>query len=116
MRNQHRSSAPAPYSSGGGDFGGSGFAGRRGVDAAGFDAHNVLTFSVNLPTQSYPVDKDDPDFNTAALHFDNEYTDRLRAIPGVLDDRAGVIDSGQRRRRYGEVCGAETRGPTGARG
>jgi putative ABC transport system permease protein len=47
----------------------------------GFDAHNVLTFSVNLPTQSYPVDKDDPDFNTAALHFDNEYTDRLRAIP-----------------------------------
>jgi putative ABC transport system permease protein len=55
----------------------------------GFDAHNVLTFSVNLPTQSYPVDKDDPDFNTAALHFDNEFTDRLRAIPGVLDAGQG---------------------------
>ena len=55
----------------------------------GFDAQNVLTFSVNLPTQSYPGDKDDPDFNTAALHFDNQFTDRLRAIPGVLDAGQG---------------------------
>jgi predicted permease len=55
----------------------------------GFDAHNVLTFSVNLPNQSYPVDKDDPDFDTAALHFDKEFTDRLRAIPGVLDAGQG---------------------------
>jgi hypothetical protein len=27
--------------------------------------------------------------NTAALDFDNEFTDRLRAIPGVLDAGQG---------------------------
>ena len=37
----------------------------------GFDAHNVLTFSVNLPNGSYPYDKDDSNQNTAALDFDH---------------------------------------------
>jgi predicted permease len=55
----------------------------------GFDAHNVLTFSVNLPNGSYPADKDDPNFDTAALHFDKAFTERLRAIPGVLDAGQG---------------------------
>ncbi|MEQ1353272.1 MAG: ABC transporter permease [Candidatus Acidiferrum sp.] len=55
----------------------------------GFDAHNVLTFSVNLPNGSYPADKEDPNFDTAALHFDKTFTERLRGIPGVLDAGQG---------------------------
>jgi putative ABC transport system permease protein len=55
----------------------------------GFDAHNVLTFSVNLPNGSYGADKDDPNFDTAALHFDKTFTERLRGIPGVLDAGQG---------------------------
>jgi predicted permease len=51
----------------------------------GFDAHNVLTFSVNLPNGSYPNDKDDPNTNTAALRFDKEFTRRLRSVPGIVD-------------------------------
>jgi len=35
----------------------------------GFDAHNVLTFSVNLAYRSYPYDKSIPDQNTAALNL-----------------------------------------------
>ena len=51
----------------------------------GFDVHNVLTFSVNLPTATYPGDKDNPDFSSAALQFDRKFTERLRATPGVID-------------------------------
>jgi putative ABC transport system permease protein len=51
----------------------------------GFDAHHVLTFSVNLPNGSYPNDKDDPNTNTAALRFDKEFTRRLRSVPGIMD-------------------------------
>ncbi|MDP9339433.1 MAG: ABC transporter permease [Acidobacteriota bacterium] len=51
----------------------------------GFDAHNVLTFSVNLPTNAYPNDKDNPDQNTAALQFDKKFTERLRTIRGVVE-------------------------------
>jgi predicted permease len=51
----------------------------------GFDAHNVLAFSVNLPNGTYPNDKDNPDQNTAAVHFDKTFTERLRSVPGVLD-------------------------------
>ncbi len=51
----------------------------------GFDAHNVLTFSVNLPNGSYPYDKGDSNQNTAALKFDHGFTDRLRNISGVID-------------------------------
>jgi putative ABC transport system permease protein len=51
----------------------------------GFDAHNVLTFSVNLPNGSYPNDKYDPNTNTAALRFDKEFMRRLRGVPGIAD-------------------------------
>jgi putative ABC transport system permease protein len=55
----------------------------------GFDAHNVLTFSVNLPNSSYPGDKDNPDFDSAALRFDRAFLEKLRAIPGVVDAGQG---------------------------
>jgi len=51
----------------------------------GFDAQNVLSFSVNLPGSSYPNDKDDQDQNTAADRFDKKFSDRLRNAPGVID-------------------------------
>ena len=51
----------------------------------GFNLHNVLTFSVNLPDSSYPSDKTSPYFSAAALRFDHEFTERLRGLPGVLD-------------------------------
>jgi putative ABC transport system permease protein len=51
----------------------------------GFNLHNVLTFSVNLPDSAYPSDKTPPYFSAAALRFDHEFTERLRALPGVLD-------------------------------
>ncbi|HEX5425255.1 MAG TPA: ABC transporter permease [Candidatus Acidoferrales bacterium] len=43
----------------------------------GFDPHNLLTFSVNLPDGSYPKDAD-------SIRFDNAFTSRLRAEPGVV--------------------------------
>jgi putative ABC transport system permease protein len=51
----------------------------------GFNLHNVLTFSVNLPDSSYPSDKTPPYYSAAAVHFDHEFTERLRSLPGVLD-------------------------------
>jgi putative ABC transport system permease protein len=51
----------------------------------GFNLHNVLTFSVNLPDSSYPSDKTPPYFSAAALRFDHEFTQRLRGLPGVVD-------------------------------
>jgi predicted permease len=51
----------------------------------GFNLHNVLSFSVNLPDSSYPTDKTPPYYNEAALRFDHEFTRRLRSLPGVLD-------------------------------
>jgi predicted permease len=51
----------------------------------GFDVHNVLAFSVNLPAGSYPGDKDNPNYNSAALRFDHGFTQRLRSVPGILD-------------------------------
>ena len=51
----------------------------------GFNVHNVLAFSVNLPNGSYPSDKDDPNFSTAALRFDKGFSERLRSVPGVVD-------------------------------
>src|SRR6266566_2383653 len=51
----------------------------------GFNLHNVLTFSVNLPDSSYPSDKTPPYYSAAAVRFDHEFTQRLRALPGVLD-------------------------------
>jgi putative ABC transport system permease protein len=51
----------------------------------GFNLHNVLTFSVNLPDTSYPSDKTPPYYSAAAVRFDHEFTQRLRSLPGVLD-------------------------------
>jgi putative ABC transport system permease protein len=51
----------------------------------GFNLHNVLTFSVNLPDSSYPSDKTPPYYSAAAVHFDHEFTHRLRTLPGVLE-------------------------------
>lgn len=51
----------------------------------GFNLHNVLTFSVNLPDSSYPSDKTPPYYSAAAVRFDHEFTRRLRNLPGVLD-------------------------------
>jgi putative ABC transport system permease protein len=62
----------------------------------GFNLHNVLTFSVNLPDSSYPSDKTPPYYSTAAVRFDHEFTERLRSVPGVLDvgQSPGVPASG----------------------
>jgi putative ABC transport system permease protein len=49
----------------------------------GFNLHNVLTFSVNLPASSYPGDKTPPYYSAAAVRFDHEFTERLRSLPGV---------------------------------
>src|SRR5580693_6083278 len=57
----------------------------------GFDPHNVLSFSVNLPDNSYPNDKDDPNKNTSADKFSREFRDRLGEIPGVLDVASSTI-------------------------
>jgi predicted permease len=51
----------------------------------GFNLHNVLTFSVNLPDSSYPSDKTPPYYSAAAVRFDHEFTQRLRSLPGVVD-------------------------------
>jgi putative ABC transport system permease protein len=42
----------------------------------GFDARNLLTFSVNLPDTSYPKDPD-------AIRFNDQFMGRVRALPGV---------------------------------
>jgi putative ABC transport system permease protein len=62
----------------------------------GFNLHNVLTFSVNLPDASYPSDKTPPYYSAAAVRFDHEFTDRLRNTPGVLDvgQTSGIPASG----------------------
>src|SRR5689334_3162516 len=51
----------------------------------GFNVHNVLTFSVNLPDSSYPSDKTPPYYSAAAVRFDHEFTQRLRSLPGVVE-------------------------------
>jgi putative ABC transport system permease protein len=57
----------------------------------GFNPHNVLSFSVNLPDNSYPNDKDDPSKNTSADKFSREFRDRLAEVPGVLDVASSTI-------------------------
>jgi predicted permease len=51
----------------------------------GFNLHNVLTFSVNLPDSAYPSDKNFPYYSAAAVRFDHEFTRRLRTLPGVVE-------------------------------
>jgi predicted permease len=62
----------------------------------GFNLHNVLTFSVNLPDSSYPSDKTPPYYSAAAVRVDHEFTQRLRSLPGVLDvgQTSGIPASG----------------------
>jgi putative ABC transport system permease protein len=62
----------------------------------GFNLHNVLSFSVNLPDAAYPSDKTPPYYSAAAVRFDHEFTDRLRALPGVLEvgQTSGIPASG----------------------
>jgi putative ABC transport system permease protein len=62
----------------------------------GFNLHNVLTFSVNLPDSSYPSDKNFPYYSPAAVRFDHEFTQRLRSLSGVLDvgQTSGIPASG----------------------
>jgi putative ABC transport system permease protein len=57
----------------------------------GFDPRNVLTFSVNLPENAYPNDKDDPGKNTAADKFGREFRERLHQVPGVLDVGSSTV-------------------------
>ena len=59
----------------------------------GFNFHNVLTFSVNLPDSS---DKTPPYYSAAAVRFDHEFMQRLRSLPGVLDvgQTSGIPASG----------------------
>lgn len=51
----------------------------------GFNPHNVLSFTVNLPDSSYPNDKDDRSKNSSADKFSRAFRDRLRDVPDVLD-------------------------------
>src|SRR5580692_8685839 len=62
----------------------------------GFNLHNVLTFSVNLPDAAYPSNKTPPYYSAAAVRFDHEFTDRLRSVPGVRDvgQTSGIPASG----------------------
>jgi len=64
----------------------------------GFNLHNVLAFSVNLPDSAYPSDKTPPYYSAAAVRFDHEFTQRLRALPGVIDvgQTSGIPASGGR--------------------
>ena len=62
----------------------------------GFNLHNVLAFSVNLPDSAYPSDKTPPYYSAAAVRFDHEFTQRLRSLPGVIDvgQTSGIPVSG----------------------
>ena len=59
------------------------FARLQGVDP-GFDAHNVLTFTLSLPQAKYPSD-------TAVNAFFDAVLPRIRAVPGVRT--AGAVSS-----------------------
>ena len=50
----------------------------------GYNLHNVLTFSVNLPSDAYPGEKTPPFKNPNALRFEHEFVDKLRDLPGVV--------------------------------
>ena len=62
----------------------------------GFNLHNVLAFSVNLPDSAYPSDKTPPYYSAAAVRFDHEFTQRLHSLPGVIDvgQTSGIPASG----------------------
>ena len=49
----------------------------------GFDPHHVLTFDINLPGASYPVDSAWPFADPNGLNFVHGFLDKVRALPGV---------------------------------
>jgi predicted permease len=49
----------------------------------GFDAKNVLTFSVNLPDASYPTQQEWPFDSPKSAQFEKHFTQRLADLPGV---------------------------------
>jgi predicted permease len=49
----------------------------------GFDPQHLLTFSVNLPDDSYPTQKEYPNDNPSAIKFEHQFSEKLRNIPGV---------------------------------
>jgi putative ABC transport system permease protein len=49
----------------------------------GFDAGRLLTFSVNLPDNSYPSDKEYPNDSPGARLFEHQFSDKLRSLSGV---------------------------------
>jgi predicted permease len=51
----------------------------------GYDAQRLLTFSVNLPDDSYPSQKEYPGDNPSAIRFEHQFTEKLRNTPGVVD-------------------------------
>jgi putative ABC transport system permease protein len=50
----------------------------------GYDIQNVLTFNVNLPDASYPSEKAYPYDSPSSIRFEHAFTEKLRAIPGVV--------------------------------
>jgi putative ABC transport system permease protein len=50
---------------------------------AGYDLHNVFTFSINLPDSNYPSDKLYPFNSDAAIRFEHAFTEKLAALAGV---------------------------------
>jgi predicted permease len=57
----------------------------------GFDPERLLTFSVNLPNDTYPSAKEYPNPNPSAVRFEHEFTEKLRALPGV--ESVGATDA-----------------------
>jgi putative ABC transport system permease protein len=49
----------------------------------GFDPQRLLTFSVSLPDDAYPSQKEYPNNNPSAIRFDHEFSAKLRNTPGV---------------------------------
>ncbi|MGH9745826.1 MAG: ABC transporter permease [Candidatus Acidiferrales bacterium] len=56
----------------------------------GFDSSHVLTFSVNLPTDSYPTQLEWPNDSPKSAEFKKVFTERLSDLPGVQS--VGVVD------------------------
>jgi putative ABC transport system permease protein len=50
----------------------------------GYDLNHVLSFSVNLPDQSYPSEKEYPFDSLPAIRFEHTFAEKLRQIPGVV--------------------------------
>ncbi|MGA8034769.1 MAG: ABC transporter permease [Candidatus Acidiferrales bacterium] len=57
----------------------------------GFDGSHLLVFSVNLPDDSYPSQKEYPNLNPSAIRLEHELSDKLRNAPGVTS--VGVTDA-----------------------